>query len=305
MKLIYTFLFLLLFVFIHGQQIPQYSQWFWNLYTVNPAFVGLKPCLEMKALYRDQYVHFEGAPKSGFFTFSTPIYTEKKKFLTPRQGIGFKLESDFFGPFNMNHFLLSYAGHFNFTTETRLSIGLSAGFKQWSFDKNKTTTLYPDPVVNESRSVLSPDANLGIWWNGTNYFIGLSFNELTGSSWKIGSSKYKIHTFFHGGFRFKLSDKWTFLPYYIVRFPPKGKISTDFDFVLSYKNKIDFAFGIRNKDALLFLIQYKFKENFVLSYSYDHVISSLGKNLYPSHEIGFSFGTCKNKIEGRAICPLF
>jgi type IX secretion system PorP/SprF family membrane protein len=300
-----TLLFLVLLFDFQAQQIPQYSQWMWNLFAVNPAHVGLKPCLEIKALYRNQWTNLEGSPKSGFVTFSTPIYTEKKKFLSPRQGAGFKFETDYFGPFTMNRFNLSYAGHFNFTTETRLSIGISAGFRQWTFEKNKITTLVPDPIINESRSVITPDASCGFWWNGKNYFLGLSFFELTASKWKMNTSKFRFHTFLNGGFRIKANSYLTILPYALMRIPPKGPVSLDLNVIFNFKNKIDFGLGLRNKDAIIFLLQYKLKENFLLAYSYDHVISTLGKNLFPSHEISLAFGTCRAKPEGKAICPLF
>jgi type IX secretion system PorP/SprF family membrane protein len=288
-----------------AQQIPQYSQWFWNLSAINPAFVGIKPCLEIKALYRNQYINLDGAPTSGFLTFNSPIYRDKKKFLTPRQGVGFKFESEKIGAFNMNRFNFSYAGHFNFTTETRLSLGINAGFRQWVFDRDKITTLVPDPVVNESRSVITPDASIGAWWNGKNYFVGLSFMELTASKWKVGDSRFKWHSFLNAGFRFKMNENFTFLPFALIRIPPKGPVSMDINAVFNYKNKIDFGLGLRNKDAVIFLIQYKLKENFVLAYSYDHVFSTLGNRLYPSHEISISFGTCRNKAQGSTICPLF
>jgi type IX secretion system PorP/SprF family membrane protein len=288
-----------------GQQIPQYSQWMWNLFAVNPAHVGLKPCLEIKSLYRHQYTNFDGAPRSGFLTFSTPIYTEKKKFLTPRQGAGFKFETDQFGPFSMNRFNLSYAGHFNFTPDTRLSIGISAGFRQWVFDKNKITTLVADPIVNESRSFISPDASAGFWWNGKNYFVGLSFFELSRSKWKINDSRFGLHSLLNAGFRIAANKQITILPYAIMRIPPKGPVSMDLNVIFSFQNKIDFGLGLRNKDAVIFLLQYKIKDNFIIAYSYDHVISSLGKNLYPSHELSFAFGTCRAKAEGKTICPLF
>lgn len=290
---------------VSAQQIPQYSQWMWNLFAVNPAHVGLKPCLEIKALYRSQWTNLDGAPKSGFLTFSTPIYSEKKKFLSPRQGAGFKFETDNFGPFSMNRFNLSYAGHFNFTTETRLSIGISAGFRQWVFDKNKITTLTPDPVINESRSIITPDASCGFWWNGTNYFVGLSFFELTSSKWKISTSKFKAHTMLNGGFRIKANSYLTVLPFGLLRLAPKSPPSLDLNVIFNLKNKIDLGIGLRNKDAVIFLLQFKIKENFIIAYSYDHVISTLGKNLYPSHELSVAFGTCRVKPEGKAICPLF
>ncbi len=290
-----------------SQQIPQYSQWFWNLFAINPAYAGLKPCLEIKTIYRTQWANLEGSPNSGVLTFSTPIYTQRKKMLTPRQGCGFKFESEKIGPFSMNRFNLSYAGHFNFTPETRLSIGISAGFKQWVFDKDKTTTLVPDPVLQESNSFISPDASLGLWWNGENYFISASFNELARSKWDdIGTdSRFRMHTFFKAGYRKAINDQFTFLPFVLMRIPPKGPVSMDLNLVIDYKNKLGFGLGLRNGDAVNALVLFKFRENFNIGYSFDYSISRLAKNQYFTHEFSLTYGTCKNKSTSKTICPLF
>jgi type IX secretion system PorP/SprF family membrane protein len=293
--------------FFFSQQIPQYSQWFWNLFAINPAYAGLKPCLEVKTIYRTQYANLEGSPNSGVVTFSAPIYTRKRGILTPRQGCGFKFEADKIGPFTMNRFNLSYAGHFNFTKDTRLSIGISAGFKQWIYDKEKSTTLVPDPVLQESNSYFSPDASLGLWWNGENYFISASFNELARSNWNnIGmDSRFGMHTFLKAGYRLPINDQFTFLPFLITRIPPKGPVSADLNLVFDYKNKIGFGAGLRNGDAVNFLLLLKFKENFNIGYSFDYVISSLGRNEFFTHEFSLTYGSCKNKSTSKTICPLF
>lgn len=290
-----------------AQQVPQYSQWFWHLQAINPAFSGIKPCLELKTLYRNQWGSLPGSPSSGFLTFSLPIYTEKKKLLSPRQGIGFKFEADKIGSFSVNRFMINYAGHFNFTPETRLSIGIAAGAKQWVFDRGNATTLVPDPVIQESASFIAPDAALGAWWNGKNYFLSLSFSELIRNKWNplSSESRFRIHSNFCGGIRFTGNSTFTILPYFLLRIPPKGPASLDLNLLFSYQNRFDFGFGFRNTDAINALLQYKFSEKFSVAYSFDYVISQLGNNRYFSHELSVGFGTCRAKNTNKTVCPLF
>ena len=292
---------------LSAQQSPQYSQWFWHLQALNPAFTGLKSCLEIKTLYRNQWTGLPGSPNSGFLTYSLPIYTKQKKLLSPRQGIGFKFEADKIGAFTMNRFLVSYAGHFNFTPETRLSVGISAGAKQWIFDRDKMTTLEVDPALPESASFIGPDASLGVWWNGKNYFLSLSFSELIRNKWTNIStnSAFGIHSYFCTGTRFIVNEAVTFLPYALLRFPPKGPVSLDLNAVFSYRNKIDFGLGWRSIDAVNFLFQYKFSEKFALAYSMDYITSKLSAGSHFSHEFSISYGTCKSINTNKTVCPLF
>jgi type IX secretion system PorP/SprF family membrane protein len=304
-------LLIIVLFFVYGQlvaqQVPQYSQWFWNLQAHNPAFSGLKTCVEIKSLYRNQWGNLPGSPNSGFLTFSLPIYTERKKLLTPRQGFGFKFEPDKVGPFSVNRFNVNYAAHINFSPETRLSIGISAGVKQWVFDHGKTTTLTVDPIVDEQASFIRPDAGIGAWWNGKNYFISLAFSELLKNKWNplTSDSRFGWHTQFSGGFRMVGTEKISILPFYMLRFPPKGPISMDLTLVFSYLNKIDVGIGLRNKDAIIGYFQYKFSDKFSLTYSVDFVTSELYSIRHLSHEFGISFGNCKSPNTNKTVCPLF
>lgn len=292
---------------LRAQQIPQYSQWFWNLLALNPAHAGIKPCLEIKTVYRNQWANLDGSPNTGLLTFSTPIYTERKRMYSPRQGCGFKVESEKIGPFTMNRFNLNYAGHFNFTPDTRLSIGIAAGVKQWVFDKSKVSTLTADPVIPESNSFVAPDASVGAWWNGKNYFVSLSFQELTASRWKniSNSSRFRFHSFLSAGYRLPFREHFTFLPYALLRFPPKGPVSMDINAIFDYKNKVALGFGFRNTDAVNVVLQVKIRENFVLAYSFDYTTSKLARNDFFTHEFSLGFGTCRDKVGGKTACPLF
>jgi type IX secretion system PorP/SprF family membrane protein len=307
-KLLLAFILIFVVAFSsQAQQVPQYSQWFWHLQALNPAFSGIKPCLEIKTLYRNQWANIPGSPNSGFITLNLPISTPQKKLLSPRQGIGFKFETDKIGAFSMNRFLVNYAAHFNFTPETRLSIGISGGVKQWVFDRDKMTTFETDPVLQQSASFIRPDAALGAWWNGKNYFLSFSMSELIRSKWNplTADSRYQIHSYFGAGTRFTLNEKFTLLPYILLRFPPKGPISMDVNAILSYKNKIDIGLGLRNTDAVNLLLQYKFDEKFSIAYSMDYILSDLSNSTHFSHEFSLMFGSCKSRNSNTTVCPLF
>ncbi len=290
-----------------SQQLPQYAQWFWNQLAINPAHSGIKTCVEIKTAYRTQWLGLEGAPNSGFFTFSVPLYAKRKKYLGGRQGLGVKFERDQLGPFTANRLNVSYAGHFNFSKDNRLSIGLAAGIQQWNFDKGKSTTLVADPIVGESNSTVRPDATLGFWWNGKDYYAGLAISELTRSNWGDIStdSRFKFHTMINGGYRWAIKEGITLLPSAIVRFPPKGPISFDLNAIVDFKNQFGIGLGYRNTDAVMAFLNFKFKEQFSIGYSFEYVTSSLGRNEYFTHELSLSFSSCKSQGTSTTSCPLF
>ena len=308
MKKLATSLLLVMFsLSVSGQQLPQYSQWFWNQLNLNPAHSGIKPCVEVKTQIRAQYLGIEGAPNSGNFTFSIPIPTLRKRFLGTRHGLGMKFERDQLGPFTGNRFNLSYAVHMNFTQNNRLSVGIGAGVQQWGFNKDKSTTLVADPILAQNGSFLSPDANIGFWWNGENYYLGLAMNQLTRSRWYNISddSRFKFHYSLSGGYRWIVKDGITLMPSMMLRFPPRSKMSADISLMVDFKNQFGFGVGFRNTDAVMAYLNVKIKEQFQIGYSFDYVISPIGGNQFFTHEISLTLNGCKIYSPTATGCSLF
>ena len=88
MKSKLTFLVLIITNIIYAQQDAQYSQYMYNTISVNPAYAGSRDVLSILALHRSQWVGFEGAPRSGFFTLSVPLPAKRKQFLSQSRTVG-------------------------------------------------------------------------------------------------------------------------------------------------------------------------------------------------------------------------
>lgn len=292
---------------LFSQQLPQYTQWAANQFAINPAHAGIKNCLDIHSLYRLQWYGFEGAPRSGFLTLCAPINTKRKELLSARHGVGGKVEVDNIGTFSSTRLNLSYASHFNFTPETRLSLGLSFGFVQMAYNPQNAITIYPDPSVTKTSSFIKPDATFGAWWNGKNYYLGFVEQNLLHSKWEdIGTdSKYRLHTLFNGGYRFVFEELYTIVPAFLLKIPPAGPISLDLNLFFDYRNQFGLGMGYRNTDAFLFMVNFKVKQQLSIHYSFDFVLSPLRNGTINSHELSIAFSTCKPKNSKTTICSLF
>ena len=302
--LIHIFLFCKVLGF--SQQLPQYSQWSSHQLSLNPAHAGIKNCLDVHSLYRMQWLGFEGAPKSGFITFSTPLGIKRKTELSARHGIGVKVEVDNIGNFSSTRLNVAYAAHFNFTPDTRLSLGLYGGFVQFGYNSQNTITINPDPSITKSTSFIKPDATFGAWWNGKNYYFGLVLPNLIHSKWdNIGSdSKFRFHMILNAGYRYSMNKKYTFLPAFIMRVPPAGPISMDLNLLFDFQNQFGLGIGYRNTDAFLMMANFKVKQ-LTIQYSFDFILSPLRKGTLNTHEVSLIFTTCKSKNTKSTQCSLF
>ncbi|MEN9399797.1 MAG: hypothetical protein RL632_898 [Bacteroidota bacterium] len=292
---------------VFGQQIAQYSQWSAHQFALNPAHAGIKSCIDVHTLYRTQWVGFDGAPKSGMFTVSAPLSLKRKQYLSARQGVGLRFESDRIGQFNTNRLNAAYAAHFNFTRDTRLSLGLYGGVIQLGYDPSSSTSIDPDPTVLKEASFIVPDATFGAWWNGQNYYAGLVLDHLIASRWKdIGvASKFHFHALFNAGYRFQFTENFTLIPAVLLKIPSRGPMAFDLQMMADLNNKFNFGLGYRNQDCLMFFAGFKLNQRLSIQYSFDATISALRKASSNSHEISLSFNTCRKERNSTSACPLF
>jgi type IX secretion system PorP/SprF family membrane protein len=294
-------------VTLFAQQVPQYTQWSAHQMAMNPAHAGIKSCLDIHSLYRLQWVGFEGAPRSGFLTMSTPINTKRKQYLSARQGIGMRFETDKIGQFNMNRINFAYSGHFNFSKDNRLSLGLYGGVIQLGYDPTSAITTVSDPTVLREASFIAPDASFGAWWNGENYYAGFMLQQLIPWSWPDPgvSSRFRMHPAFNIGSRLKINDQITILPAALLKIPPRGPLALDIQAIADFSNKFNAGLGFRNTDAILFFAGFKISSRFSVNYSFDLTLSDIRLGSSNTHELSITFNTCKPDNTSTYSCPLF
>jgi type IX secretion system PorP/SprF family membrane protein len=309
MKYIHS-IWLICFLFghrLHGQQIAQYSQWSFHQFAFNPAHAGIKSCIDVHTLYRSQWLGFEGAPRSGFLSLCAPLRSKRKEFLSARHGIGMRFENDRIGQFNTNRFNIAYAGHFNFTRDTRLSLGLYGGVIQMGYNPNGSVTIDPDPQILREANFIAPDATFGAWWNGKDYYAGLVIQNMIKYKWNdLGmNSFFRTHLLVNGGYRFRINDAVSILPAVLLKIPPRAPWTVDLQANVDIKNMFDVGLGYRNTDAIIFFAGYKLNQKFSIIYSFDLTTSALKNYSSNTHEIALSFNACRPDKTATASCPLF
>ena len=60
---------------LFGQQEAQFTQYMYNKLPVNPAYAGARGVPSLTAIYRSQWIGFDGAPQSALVSFNGPLLT--------------------------------------------------------------------------------------------------------------------------------------------------------------------------------------------------------------------------------------
>ena len=134
-----------------GQQIPQYSQFMFNPYIINPAVAGTYNFFQARSNNRFQWVGIPDAPQ----TYGMSIYGPHAK---KDMGFGGTIYNDITGPTSRLGLNGSYAYNIRLTDDIRLSGGLLLGLMQYKVDGSKLNfgdaNISNDPALFTSTKLL-------------------------------------------------------------------------------------------------------------------------------------------------------
>jgi len=277
-----------------SQQDPQYTQYFFNTLSVNPAYAGISDRFSVSVLGREQWVGMDGAPRTQTLVIQSPLGKS-------RIGLGASFVHDKIGPTNASAFFFDGSYWIRFNGNRKLSMGLKAGIKNYTIElldlKNVDTT---DPNFGQNvKGDITPSFGFGLFYKTPSFFVGASIpdflqNELTSG----GTEKEAIHYFVMAGKSFDIDQNITLIPttlFKIVRGAP-----LDFDITLRalFQDRIWAGLFHRLGDSVGLLVGMKMTDNFDIGLAYDQTISRLSKYNSGSYELmlRYSFDIVKSKI---------
>ena len=300
-----------------AQQKPQYTQYVFNSYLLNPAVSGIENYTDMKAGYRSQWSGLQGAPVTSYLTVNTPIgadfiggdatavgqgggtdpysrsYTRDYMASEPHHGIGFQVVSDKTGPIQQTTMDFSYAYHLGLTSKLNLALGVSAGVNHISLNTNEITLENPlDPAIsNGNNSQWKPDLGAGIWAYSGNYYFGASVQQLLkqnlyfNTSSTVTQSQTVPHYFFTAGVKVPVNDDVSLLPSVLVKLIQPVPTTFDVNLKMAFQDVFWIGGSYRKDDSFGALAGFNINSSINVGYSYDFTTSALKTVSNGSHEI--------------------
>lgn len=282
-----------------AQQHPMYSQYMFNMLNINPAYAGSRGVGTATALYRNQWVGIDGAPRTTSVGFDMPI--KEKKI-----GLGFQLYDDQLGIERTTGFNVSYAFRIQLTESGTLSLGLQAGLLNYQANFSRVRTFQPnDPAFNQNLSGFLPAAAAGIYYNSDRFYIGLSTPALLktkisyDNTAEIASvSGRDLHVYLATGFVVSLNQDLALKPSVLVKAVSGAPIEYDLNTNLWIQNTIALGFSYRTGDAVVGMAELQLNRQLRLGYAYDKTFSSLNALNTGTHELmlRYEFGSTKGKV---------
>lgn len=280
-------------VAVEAQQDPQFTQWFNDKLSFNPATAGINNAHCLSMFYRSQWGGLDRQPKTAMFNYSGAVEPA-------HGGIGLTFYNDKLGQEQNTIVRGAYAFHANPNSQGGIfTAGLALGFYGKKLGNDWVAI---DPVANDNAipnnatASNSFDLNLGVYYYKPNsYYVGLSSTHLTQADLKEMSITVARHYYFMGGYDFQLPSSLVLRTNLLAKTDFNAS-TVDINANVLWNNMIYAGLSYRPGDAVAPMagIEYctskstktmKSETCFKLGYSYDATTSELRNYSSGSHEI--------------------
>lgn len=280
---------------VNSQQLPIYTQYFWNDYIINPAFTGTSNYSPIQVGFRNQWTGFKGAPA----TYTLGGHSSMKN---KNMGFGGMLFlDDMGGAIKQTGLMLNYSYFLKLNKKSNLNFGFAGIINQYSYDgSNISAHSTNDPSLYSSSKAIIPDMNFGIAYVFDERLkIGISANQLIQSRIKKwndmnmtidAQNKLVRHINFTASYIAQITDKTEVEPYTMLRTTLINPIQFDLGVRVIYNKNFFAGVGYRFQDAFCVIIGTTYN-NFSFGYSYDITTSNLRNYSTGTHEVvlGYRF----------------
>jgi len=273
---------------VFSQQIAQFSQYMFNDFVFNPAIAGSNGFLNGTSSFRKQWIGFDNAP----VTFSLSIHSPTK---AGNHGIGGYIFVDKLGLLKRQGINLSYSYHVDVDESNRLFFGVSGIFTQSKIDGTDLIIIEQnDNAINTNANMvtLTPDLNFGLYFKGTNYYIGLATSQLLQSKVNISPLpeeqrlmlKLYRHYFGMAGYKYEVNEDIDIEPSILFKAAKGSPYQLDISSKFVYQKKYWAGLSYRTYDALVVLLGLEIFDKWNFGYSYDIITSGIRHYSSGSHE---------------------
>lgn len=308
-------LFLILIAFkqiLSAQQLPLYSQYIYNQFLINPAHAGSDGYASFNLTAREQWVGYDGSPKTYSLSFQARIlkrgYKLKQNIFdrtvyrpktTGKVGFGGYVFSDRNGLIQRTGFSGTYSYHMWVQDYTQLSFGLSLTGYHFIINANESSFDDPnEPWLNDylRKGVFIPDADFGVYLLSPKYEVGFSSQQLFGSAAKIGKDAYKNfsmyrHYYLFGSYSYKVKVRTELVPSLLLKMSDQVRPQADLGFTYSYDRRYWAGVTYRTGGTLISNLRFKFAPSNVrlmtmyVGYSFDYALNKMHNATYGTHEV--------------------
>ena len=282
-KIIYSIaLFVAASFSLQAQQEAQFTQFMYNKLYVNPAYAGARGVPSLMAIYRSQWVGFEGAPQSILASFNGP-------FLAKRVGVGATISHTKIGLQRDLQGTVAYSYDMVAQEEFSLRIGLSGSLRSLGFDYSKAQPAQTGDLSVEDQRITDFYGNVGAGVYGTimeRYYFGVSVPRLYSNAIGLSNinatvlAKEVQHFYGMAGAILPISEDISLMPAILLKYVKNAPFDADINLNLDIRKKFTAGISYRlggdgSGDSVDLLAFWQAAPQFGVGAAYDFTLSNL------------------------------
>lgn len=300
-KVLATLTFSILFMHVMvGQQVPFYSQYYFNPFIYNPGFVGSSGEINAYLTHHNQWTDIPGAPVTSSFTIDGPLQKE-------RAGLGLSVFNDITDITRRVGVGVAYSYAVDINDDHKLRFGLSAGIfnNRIDFSDARVGDVTDPNLFNQAQQKSTYDATFGIVYTFQELTVGVALPQLLDNNVNYQQldedleTAYglKRHYLFSAGYKIDVNDDLTITPLGLVRLTPGAPFQFDMNAIFSYQRFANLAISYKHQYAVGVNPMFRINEKLMVGVSYDLMIGDLREFAGSSYEImvGYTFGSSKEE----------
>lgn len=267
---------------LQAQQEAHYTQFMYNKLYINPAYAGARGVPSLTAIYRNQWIGFDGAPQSMLASFNGP-------FLSKRVGVGVNvshvkigLQRDFQGS-------LAYSYDLVAQEDFSMRVGLSGSLRSFSFAYNEANPLQGGDLSVEDERINDFYGNVGAGVYGTvmnRYYFGVSVPRMYSNAIGLTNGNATVlakefpHFYGMAGAIIPLSDDLNLMPAVLLKYVKNAPFDADINLNLDIKRKFTAGMSYRMGgdgagESVDLLVLWQAAPQLAVGAAYDFTLSSL------------------------------
>jgi len=245
---------------VSAQQTPQFPEYNYNPFLINPAYAGMAPGSVASVSHSRYTRNIEGAPKTSALSFHTPVANGK-------MGWGAAIIDDKVGVTSAMSAVLAYSYKIFFDLkrsrpywavydENVFSFAMTAGVRR-IYEDLLELGVEDDPLFAANLSETIPVIGAGVLYNKVGFYLGLSTPDLLGG--KLGSGNRfdrSIPVYGYTGYRFftDLYREIMVTPSALVKYEDGAPLQIDLNLSVNFKDRLEFGAGYRTSSSVNMLV---------------------------------------------------
>ncbi|MFK7900298.1 MAG: type IX secretion system membrane protein PorP/SprF [Cyclobacteriaceae bacterium] len=275
------------FISVRAQQDPMFTQYMFNMQSVNPGYAGSRESLVATLISRWQWIGIEGSP-------STQTFTAQALIPETRLGVGLSFTQDKVGPLRQSLPYVDLAYHLPVDNKSKLSFGMKLGATFIRSDLNALLASEGDPEAgNLANGLTTPNLGFGAYYYRPRFYFGLSAPKMFQASLddiNTGNNTFQARHFFGIiGAVFRVSPVVEFKPTLLTKAVEGTPVQSDISANFLLYEQLWLGATYRTRDGLAAMIQYEFDNGLHMGYAYDYPLTGIKEGingvLQATHEL--------------------